>query len=254
MAAVHAAGHKVSVSGTAADELFSGYYDHHLFHLREVALDPVTLAAWRAHVAPLVRNPYLSDPERFVRDPHFRDHIYLGADEFRDYLTVPFDEGFDEAAFTGDLLRNRMLNELFHEAVPVILHEDDLNAMSFSIENRSPFLDRALFEHSLTIPTRHLIRDGRAKAVLREAMRGIVPDKILDNRRKVGFNAPIHALLDTADPAVRAELLADSPLWEHVRRDRVIPLFDKPSLPNSESKLLFNLLNVKLFLEEVAAA
>jgi asparagine synthase (glutamine-hydrolysing) len=125
--------------------------------------------------------------------------------------------------------------------------------MSFSIENRSPFLDRALFEHSLTIPTRHLIRDGRAKAVLRESMRGIVPDKILDNRRKVGFNAPIHALLDTADPAVRAELLADSPLWEHVRRDRVIPLLDKPSLPNSESKLLFNLLNVKLFLEEVAA-
>ena len=39
-----------------------------------------------------------------------------------------------------------MLNELFHEAVPVILHEDDLNAMYFSIENRSPFLDRELFE------------------------------------------------------------------------------------------------------------
>ena len=39
-----------------------------------------------------------------------------------------------------------MLNELFHEAVPVILHEDDLNAMYYSIENRSPFLDRELFE------------------------------------------------------------------------------------------------------------
>jgi asparagine synthase (glutamine-hydrolysing) len=253
MEAVHGAGYKVSISGTAADELFSGYYDHHLFHLREVGLDPVTLAAWREHVAPIVRNPYLSDPQRFVRDPGFRDHIYLGADEFRGYLTAPFAEGFAEAHFTGDLLRNRMLNELFHEAVPVILHEDDLNAMSFSIENRSPFLDRELFEFSLTIPTRHLIRDGKAKAVLRESMRGIVPDRILDNRRKVGFNAPIHALLDTQDEAVRAELLADSPLWEHVRRERVVPLLDKASLPNSESKLLFNLLNVKLFLEEVAA-
>ena len=147
-----------------------------------------------------------------------------------------------------------MLNELFHEAVPVILHEDDLNAMSFSIENRSPFLDRALFEHALTIPTRHLIVDGRAKAVLRAAMRGIVPDRILDNRRKVGFNAPIHALLDTADPEVRAQLLADSPLWEHVRREPVATLLDKPSLPNSESKLLFNLLNAKFFLEEVAVS
>ncbi len=167
--------------------------------------------------------------------------------------TRPFDEGFAEEEFTGDLLRNRMLNELFHEAVPVILHEDDLNAMSFSIENRSPFLDRALFEHAQTIPTRHLVQDGKAKAVLREAMRGIVPDRILDNRRKVGFNAPIEALLDASDPAVRAEVLAPGPLWEHVRRDRVEALLDKRNLPNSESKLLFNLVCAKLFLEEVAS-
>ena len=118
MEAIHGAGYKVSISGSAADELYSGYYDHHLLHLREVALDPPTLAAWREHVAPLVRNPYLQDPERFVHDPGFRDHIYLGADEFRGYLTDSFDEGFAEAAFTDDLLRNRMLNELFHEAVP----------------------------------------------------------------------------------------------------------------------------------------
>jgi asparagine synthase (glutamine-hydrolysing) len=257
MGAVHDAGYRVSVSGTAADELYSGYYDHHLFYLRELARDPArhanALAAWREHVAPVVRNPFLSDPDRFVRDPGFRDHIYLGADDFRGYLTRPFDEGFAEEEFTGDLLRNRMLNELFHEAVPVILHEDDLNAMSFSIENRSPFLDRALFEHAQTIPTRHLVQDGKAKAVLREAMRGIVPDRILDNRRKVGFNAPIEALLDASDPAVRAEVLAPGPLWEHVRRDRVEALLDKRDLPNSESKLLFNLVCAKLFLEEVAS-
>jgi asparagine synthase (glutamine-hydrolysing) len=96
------------------------------------------------------------------------------------------------------------------------------------------------------------VQDGKAKAVLREAMRGIVPDKVLDNRRKVGFNAPIESLLDADDPAVRAELLADSPLWEHVRRDKVEALLGKRDLPNSESKLLFNVLNAKLFLEEVA--
>jgi asparagine synthase (glutamine-hydrolysing) len=260
LGAVHDAGYRVSVSGTAADELYSGYYDHHLFYLRELARDgdpnaghAAALAAWREHVAPVVRNPFLSDPDRFVRDPGFRDHIYLGADEFRGYLTRPFDEGFEEEHFSDDLLRNRMLNELFHEAVPVILHEDDLNAMSFSVENRSPFLDRALFEHAQTIPTRHLVQDGRAKAVLREAMRGIVPDLVLDNRRKVGFNAPIEALLDVGDPEVRAEVLAPGPLWDHVRRDRVEALLDKRNLPNSESKLLFNILCTKLFLEEVAS-
>jgi asparagine synthase (glutamine-hydrolysing) len=240
MQSIHEHGYRVSVSGTAADELYSGYYDHHLAYLYEVrdehAVAGPARRAWEQH----------------VRHPGFRGHIYLGAEEFATYLTNGFAEGFAEREFTANLLRNRMLNELFAEAVPVILHEDDLNAMYFSIENRSPFLDRALFEHSLSVPTRHLVQDGKAKAVLREAMRGIVPDKVLDNRRKVGFNAPIESLLDVDDPAVRAELLADSPLWEHVRRDKVEGLLGKRNLPNSESKLLFNVLNAKLFLEEVA--
>jgi asparagine synthase (glutamine-hydrolysing) len=256
MQSIHEHGYRVSVSGTAADELYSGYYDHYLAYLREVAGEPAlaqaSRQAWAEHVRPVVRNPYLSDPDLFVRDPAFRGHIYLGAEEFATYLTNGFSEGFDKREFSPNLLRNRMLNELFAEAVPVILHEDDLNAMYFSIENRSPFLDRELFEHSLTIPTRHLVQDGKAKAVLREAMRGIAPDRVLDNRRKVGFNAPIHSLLDADDPAVRAELLADSPVFEHVRRDKVTALLDKRDLPNSESKLLFNVLNAKLFLEEVA--
>jgi asparagine synthase (glutamine-hydrolysing) len=122
--------------------------------------------------------------------------------------------------------------------------------MSFSIENRSPFLDRDLYEFSVTIPTRHLIRDGRAKAVLREAMRGTAPDAVLDNRRKVGFNAPILDLLDVDDPAVRHELLADSPLFDVVRRGSFEALLDGRGLPNSRSKFLFNALCVKLFLEE----
>jgi asparagine synthase (glutamine-hydrolysing) len=257
MQEIHAAGYRVSISGTAADELFSGYYDHHLAYLREVredaALATAARAAWQEHVAPVVRNPYLSNPDLFVDDPSFRGHIYLDAHAFADMLTEPFSEPFQEDAYAGDVLRNRMLNELFAEAVPVILHEDDLNAMAFSIENRSPYLDRELFEFSLKIPTRHLVRDGRAKAVLREAMRGIAPDRALDNRRKVGVNAPSEAVLDRDDPAVRAELLADSPIFDVVKRDRIEAMLDLPELPNSRSKFLFNFLCSKCFLEEFAA-
>ena len=36
-------------------------------------------------------------------------------------------------------MKNRMLNELYNETVPPMLHDDDLNSMSFSVENRSPF-------------------------------------------------------------------------------------------------------------------
>lgn len=250
-------GYRISVSGSAADELFSGYFDHHLLYLKEVADDPDlhrrSREAWERHVAPIVRNPFLQDPDRFVRDPGFRDHIYLNAEAFASYLREPWCHPFREVAFTDDLLRNRMMNELFHEATPVILHEDDLNAMFFSIENRSPFLDRELFDFCYRIPTRHLVRDGAAKAVLRDATEGIVPEPVRTNRRKVGFNAPIHSFLDTDAPEVRDSLLGDSPVWDHVRKDGIEALLAKDDLPNSESKFLFYFLNTKIFLEEFGA-
>jgi asparagine synthase (glutamine-hydrolysing) len=250
-------GYRISISGTGADELFSGYYDHHNAYLHDIhddaALYDEALGHWRRHVAPIVRNPYLQDAGVFVKDPALRDHIYLNADDFALYLRRPWREPFAEQRYTTELLRNRMMNELFHESVPPILHEDDLNAMYYSIENRSPFLDTALFETCARIPTRHLIRHGRAKAVLRDAVRGIAPDAVIDNPRKVGFNAPIGDLLDTTDPETRAYLLDGSPIFELLRRDRVETLIDKAHLPNSESKFLFYLLNAKIFLEEFAA-
>jgi asparagine synthase (glutamine-hydrolysing) len=255
MRAIHEHGYRISVSGTGADELFTGYFDHHLLYLAAVRGDEElharSLAAWREHIAPIVRNPYLSNPDLFVDDPDERRHIYLGHEEWEAALVTPWHEDFREERYAELPLRNRMLNELFHESVPVILHEDDLNAMSFSIENRSPFLDRRLFETAYAIPARHLVRDGAAKAVLRDAMRGIVPDAVLDSRRKVGFNAPVLDFLDVDDPAVRAELLAPSPVWELVRREKVEELLDRDFLPNSASKFLFNVVNAKLFLEEL---
>jgi len=257
MQAIAEHGYRISISGTAADELFTGYYDHHLAYLYEIrgdaTLHAASLDAWSRHIRPIVRNPFLSNPDLFVGDSTFRDHIYLDAASFSDCLRRPWMEPFTEASFTADLLRNRMLNELFHEAVPVILHEDDLNAMYYSIENRSPYLDRRLFEFCFSIPTRHLIRDGRAKQVLRDAMRDIVPAPVIESRRKVGFNAPIFSYLDVKDPETRAQLLDDSPIFEHVRRDRIEELIDKDFLPNSRSKFLFYFLNSKIFLEEFAA-
>jgi asparagine synthase (glutamine-hydrolysing) len=142
-----------------------------------------------------------------------------------------------------------MLNEMFHETVPVILHEDDLNAMYFSIENRSPFLDRNLFEFSMKIPTRYLVREGAAKALLRDAMRGIVPEKILDERRKVGFNAPVFGFLEHTNEKIRKRLMEESRIFSLIRPEKILALLDKESLPNSESKFLFNFICTKLFLE-----
>jgi asparagine synthase (glutamine-hydrolysing) len=254
MESIHEHGYRISISGTAADELFSGYYDHHLAYLYEVRDDPALLRRsldnWQEHIAPIVRNPFLQDPYYFIEDPSRRQHIYLDADEFRGYLTSQFDEPFGEEDLADSLLVNRMHNELFAESVPVILHEDDLNAMYFSIENRSPFLDRELYEFASSIPSKHLVQRGMAKAVLRDSMRGIVPELIVENRRKVGFNAPILDLLDTNDPDVREWVLGDGAIWDHVRRDAIEGLLSLDALPNSKSKFLFYFVCAKLFLEE----
>ncbi len=246
-------GYKVTISGTGADELFTGYYDHHNLYLYEVAnnsdLHERSLAAWQQHQSGVVRNPHLQDPDLYLKNPDFRDHIYLKNDMFSSWLHRSWSEPFTETQYDSGLLRNRMLNELFAEVVPVILHEDDLNAMSFSIENRSPFLDRKLFELAYSIPVRHMMREGSAKAVLRDAMRGIVPDPILDNRRKVGFNAPILDLVDIRDAETRAVLLDDGPVYTVIRKDKIEALLKQDQLPNSASKFLFSFINVKLFME-----
>ena len=249
-------GYRISVSGTAADELFSGYYDHHLLYLHSLRNDPDALAQatanWETHIRPIVRNPLLQNPRAFIENPGQRDHIYFNADGFQEFLISDWSEAFIEEKFTDDLMRNRMLNELFHESVPTILHEEDLNAMYFSIENRSPFLDRNLFEFALSIPDRHLIQDGRAKAVLRDAVKGICADPIVENRNKIGFNAPIHSFLDVKDKQVREYLLDDGPIFDHIRRDKIESLIKKADLPNSESKFLFYFVCSKMFLEECA--
>lgn len=256
MKEVAANGYRISVSGTAADELFTGYYDHHNAYLAEMSRSPrhaQALAEWREFVQPEVRNPHLGNPDLFTGNSDFRDHIYLNADEFALGLTQPWHESFTETRYTPGLLRNRMLNELFHEAVPVILHEDDINAMYYSVENRSPFLDRHLFDFAYSIPTRHLIRGGYAKAVLREAMRGIVPDCVIDNHRKVGFNAPIMDFLDLNDARTINEIFGDSPIYDVVNRDYIISMCRKNKLLNSESKFLFNFMCSKLFLDHNTA-
>ena len=56
-----------------------------------------------------------------------------------------------------------MLNELFHEIIPVALRHEDLNCMHYSIENRSPFLDSDLFKFANTIPTKYMIQNGFQK-------------------------------------------------------------------------------------------
>jgi asparagine synthase (glutamine-hydrolysing) len=253
MQAISEHGYRIAISGIGGDELFSGYYDHQLYYLAEMHDDPqgyaLAEAAWRRHVLPQVQNPLLRDPERFVRAPRDLAHLSPHAALFRGFLVSDWREEMTDQDYGAPPLRNRMLNEMFGETIPPPLHEEDLNAMFFSIENRSPYLDRPLFEACVRIPTRFLISDGRAKAILRAALRGLLPDALLDNRRKMGFNAPLFDLLDRSDPQVRAWLLDRSPIHRFVRREAVEQLLTDTDPDHHTNLFLFSLLSARLFLE-----
>ena len=81
--------------------------------------------------------------------------------------------------------------QLMTRGLPALLRHGDRNSMAFSIESRVPFLDRGLTELALSMPERYLVSDGgQTKSVFRAAMRGIVPDEVLDRKDKIGFETP----------------------------------------------------------------
>ncbi len=245
-------GYKISVSGTSADELFTGYYDHfnlHLYEMRNNKNFNKYLNDWKKYPGKFVRNPYLVDPKLYFKDQNIRDHNYLNSDDFLSYLTEPFLIEITEENYSDSLLRNRMLNELFHEATPVILHEDDHNSMLFSIENRSPYLDVELFNFAYSIPNDLLIHNGYGKYILRESLKGILNDQVRLDRKKKGFNVSIESLFNFDDKKTLEFFLDDSPIFEFVNRNKIETLLKNKNFKNSYKKFIFNFINSKIFME-----
>ncbi|MGB4225873.1 MAG: asparagine synthase (glutamine-hydrolyzing) [Candidatus Dechloromonas phosphoritropha] len=80
---------------------------------------------------------------------------------------------------------------LTQRGLPALLRHGDRNSMRFSVESRVPFLTRELADFLLSLPEAYLISpEGETKHIFRTAMRGIVPDDVLDRRDKIGFETP----------------------------------------------------------------
>ena len=93
-----------------------------------------------------------------------------------------------------DLINSKSLHESllnhFEYKLEHLLKWEDRNSMWFSIESRVPFLDYRLVEATLSQPVDRFIHKGTTKAILRDAMEGIIPEQIRHRKDKTGFQTP----------------------------------------------------------------
>ena len=70
--------------------------------------------------------------------------------------------------------------------LPHLLRYEDKNSMAHSIESRVPFLDYRVVELAFSMPSEQKLRRGSGKFVLRNAMKGIVPESVTNRQGKIG--------------------------------------------------------------------
>tara|TARA_B100001093_G_scaffold519066_1_gene606280 strand:- start:10019 stop:11875 length:1857 start_codon:yes stop_codon:yes gene_type:complete len=245
--------YKVIFSGTGADEIFTGYYDHYLLFLNEIRKKSNyknELSSWKKYIKPLVRNKNLNKADLFYNKPNFREHIYFENEFINQFYKKRINTQFKEEKYSTNILKNRLLNELFHESVPVILKEDDLNSMNYSIENRSPFLSKNLVSYALSINNKNYIENSYSKNILREAMKGVLHEDIRLDRKKMGFNTNIKSITNLNGGYLSEFLFENSYINEKIDLKILKKIDFKREIPNSLSKFLFSLINVKLFLDQ----
>lgn len=193
------AGVTVMLDGQGADETLGGYRGFFGAHLAGV-LRGGALDTWCREIGALRREIGFS-PLRSIgyTAAYLMPSLIglMGRFDGRAYADREWLAPQAQAAYMADPLlaaggRPRSVREMSVAQItatnlPMLLHWEDRNSMAHSIEARVPFLDYRVVEHCLAIADADKVGGGITKRVLRQAMRGSVPDVVIDRRDKMGF-------------------------------------------------------------------
>ena len=210
MRSVRAGGVKVLLSGHGGDELLNGYPQDFIYHFADLLgagrwgtlareVNAYRRAGWggggRAVASAARVLASLRTPEGLKRS------LKRNGTGFHGVLDPDFVKTHGEpetlSLRDGSGLRTCSYMGLRIYPVPGWLHFEDRNSMAFSVESRIPFLDHRLVEYAYGLPGHQKIRDGWTKVVLRNAMRGVLPEVIRTRTDKKGFMAPTDLWLKT---------------------------------------------------------
>jgi len=205
---------KVILNGTGGDELFGGYPRY-----RVRGIIP---ARWSARVgrgmAGLAAGRSVTRRVAAAldfRQRYLRRMTVLPESEVRDALGLPGPPVVADAAdaLFADSASSDASSAMMHYDLNVYLPGDllmilDKMTMATSLESRVPLLDYRLVEFASRLPGRLKMRGGGLKQLMRDALRGRIPDTILD-RPKQGFGPPIsHWMRSQLGRRAREMLLA----------------------------------------------
>lgn len=117
---------------------------------------------------------------------------------------------------------------MFYSPLPRYLRWEDRNSMAHSIEARVPFLDYRLVEYCANQPVENLYSNDTTKLILREGLKGILPEKIVNRKDKKGFITPEERWVKENYTGVIREQLAEAIKYsDGIIKPDALDYFDK---------------------------
>jgi asparagine synthase (glutamine-hydrolysing) len=118
-----------------------------------------------------------------------------------------------------DALTAALYQDSFGMYLTTLLRYGDRNSMAHSREVRLPFCDYRLAELALSLPPGYLMGDAQTKRLLRESMRGILPEPVRTRWNKQGFRPPQESwftgqLLTMAEDLLHSQSFVQSEYWD----------------------------------------
>lgn len=195
--------------GMGGDELNAGEYEHFLFFFADLKAAGLEsrlkkeIQMWkRYHNHPIYRKDFDVVEDNFKRMVDFNTAGRCIYDKKRffsyaealsaDYLELLRRyRPIMEHPFSG-YLKNRTYQDMVSETIPCCLRAEDRQGMAFGLDNFLPFFDYRLVEFMFRVPSILKYNDGVTKYLLRESMRGVLPEATRTRIKKTGWNAPAH--------------------------------------------------------------
>ncbi|MFA6429361.1 MAG: asparagine synthase (glutamine-hydrolyzing) [Patescibacteria group bacterium] len=139
-------------------------------------------------------------------------------------VETPVFEAPFASAFQNALYRDTTATKL-----PRVLRFNDLVSMAFGLELRVPFLDHRIVEYAFSLPDVWKMADGRTKVLLRESMKGVVPEA-LRTRQKRPQSSPQTlwyktALQENVAKVLRSDALRALPMVDAVAAQKSFDAF-----------------------------